>query len=285
MPQNTAAELVVSAGVEPNSEHLAVADDYLARARRSRWFGLACGLVAGIGPLAGEEDHSLVVPRLLAGYLFGVLLSELFPPRAARGSVRVASLRPRLVRDLVPPFALVLPWLVLLPVLAAPLLALGSHPRGVTRFKSAQADCFGRAYWPRTSTLIGIAALAALGLILLVLALRRAARRPQQVDDPSTLQLDRALRGRSARAAVASASAMGLTLLGLIGQYLYDGIHSFDCTRPFIGNTSVTGNVYSWGDAVSPWLQDVSLALMILAIPVWMICRRLPLPSHESPDA
>lgn len=285
MPQNTAADLVVSAGVEASTEHLARADDYLARARRSRWIGLACGLVAGVGPLAGEEDHSLVVPRLLAGYLFGVLLSELFTPASARGRVRVASLRPRSARDLVPRFALVLPWVVLVPVMAAPLLALGSHPRGVTRFKSPQADCFGRAYWPQTSTLIGIAALAALGLVLLVLAVRRATRRAQQAEDLSTLQLDRALRGRSVRAAVASASAMGLVLLGLIGQYVYDGIHSYDCTRPFIGNASTNGNVYSWGDTFSPWLQNASLALMLLAIPVWMIFRRLPLPSPELPDA
>ncbi len=276
--------MVASAGVEPTDDHLARAEQYLARARRACWFGLVCGLVAGVGPLAGEEGGSLVVPRMIAGYLFGVLLSELFPPPVGRGQVRSASLRPRSASDLVPRFALVLPWVALVPVLATPLLLLGSHPRGATAFTSVQGACFGTAYWPHAATLIAIAALAAAGLVLVLLALRRATQRPQPAEDLPTWQLDRALRARSARAAVASATALGLTLLAVVAEYIDRGIHSYVCSCGF-ETFGGGGNVYSWGDAIDPWLQHASLILIISAIAVWIICGRLRLPSRDQRTA
>ena len=42
---------------------------------------------------------------------------------------------------------------------------------------------------------------------------------------------------------------------------------------------------YSWAGAVNPWLQNVSLILLVLAIPTWMICQRLPITDATQPDA
>jgi hypothetical protein len=36
---------------------------------------------------------------------------------------------------------------------------------------------------------------------------------------------------------------------------------------------------------VNPWLQDVSLLLLVLAIPAWMICQRLPISRQRLDDA
>lgn len=285
MAPSAAIDLVASLGLEPTKEQIDRADDYLGLARKARWFGLVCGVLTGIGPVAGESDHSLIIPRLFAGYLFGVLLGELLVSRGSPSPVRVASLRARRARQLVPSFALFLPWFLLTPLLFAPLLALGDHPRGVSRLRSAGSDCFGRAYWPHTATLIAIAALAAAGLLLFGLAIRRATVRPHSGQDNASLDLDRALRGRSARGAVASASAMGLVLLGVLGQYLDDGIHSYICAPGLAHYSGTTGNVYSWADSVSPWLQDVSIGLIILAIPTWAVCRRLRLPTRDDQDA
>ena len=283
MTTATAEELVVRSGVDANPALLARATDYLVRARRARWIGFAGGVVLGFGPMAGEGGESLLVPRLLAGYLFGVLLSDLLTPTTTRGGVRAASLHPRSAGDLVPRAALALPWLTLLPLLATPLLALGWHPHGVTRLNKASGDGVCSAYWPHTATLFGIAGLAAISLVLLTLTLRRLSHRPQPAEDAASLRLDRVLRARSARAAIAAATALGLTLLNIVGESVYQGTNSYDCTRPMAN--SLTGNVYSWAGSVNPWLQNVSLLVLLLAIPAWMICQRLPLPARTLSDA
>jgi hypothetical protein len=278
----SAAELVAASGVEPAPERVAQADEYLSRRRRTRWIGLVCGIVAGVGPLAGDDGGSLFVPRLLAGYLFGVLLSELLAPRQQRGTVRAASLKPREAALLVPRWALALPWALLLPLLATPFLAIGWHPTGVTQFHGANGECFATAYWPSNSSLFAIGGVAAGALVLLTLAFRRLTRRPQPAEDAAALQLDLALRARSARASIAAASALGLTMTAVVGQYVYRGIHSYVCTRPLSTFNGNNGNVYSWAGSVAPWVQNVSLTLFILAIPTWMLCQRLPRPSSRS---
>jgi len=282
VPASTAAELVAASGVPAEPARIAQADEYLSRRRRTRWIGLGCGLLAGFGPLAGDQGGSLLVPRLLAGYLFGVLLSELVAPRVARGAVRAASLEPRTAGRLVPRWSLFLPWPLLVLLLATPLLVIGWHPHGVTRYAGRNGECSASAYWPTTPTLFGIATVAAVALVLLALSLRRLATRPQPAEDAAAWQLDRSLRARSARASIAAATALGLTMTALVGQYVYQGIHSFVCTRPLSTFTNINGNVYSWANSVAPWLQDVSLALLLLAIPAWMFCHRLPLPTNDT---
>lgn len=272
-----AVAVVEAAGVEVTPEAITRADSYLTRVRRGRRLGLVVGLLAGFGPLGGEDDLQLVLPRLFAGYLLGLLAAELFSRPTVRTTVRVASLQPRSAADLVPLVGRLLAWLVLTPVLAAPLLALGSHPRGATRYSRPGSACFGTASWPHTVTLITAAALAASALLATALILRRLARRAQPADDPSMLVLDRALRARAARSAIAASTALGCLGLSLISESVYRGLHSFDCTRP-LGDLSGWGNVYSWAPAVGLWLQPVSLGLLLAAPALWMICQRLPLP-------
>ena len=283
MATTTAAtELVTSSGIDASPEHVALANAYVVRRRRARWVGLASGLLLGLGPLAETDDIAQLVARLLAGYLLGVLLSELFTRRGDRRAIRAASLQPRSASNLLPRAALALPWLTLVPPLATPLLAIGWHPRGTSRLHNASTDCFASAYWPHTSTLFFIAGVAGVGLALVTLTLHRLARRSQPAEDAAALQLDRVLRARSARAAIAAGTALGLSLISLVGKLVYEGIHSYVCGRP-VGNT--IGNVYSWADAVNPWLQNVSLLLLAIAIPTWMICQRLPIADSSRPDA
>lgn len=274
-----AAALVVDSGVDASPEHLAIATTYLVRRKRAGRAGLVCGLLLGLGPLAETNDLAQLVARLLAGYLLGVLLSEFIARRGERGSVRAASLRPRSVSDLLPRAALALPWLTLLPVLATPLLAIGWHPRGRTGSHSPSSSCYSEAYWPRTSTLFFIAGMAAAGLVVLTVTLHRLAHRSQPAEDAAALRLDRVLRARSARAAVAAGTSLGLSLISLVGVLVYQGVHSWVCSRP--SGDSHIGNVYSWAGAVNPWLQNVSMALLVLAIPAWMVCQRLPI-AHDA---
>src|SRR5579875_103375 len=116
---STATELVAVSGIDAKPTHLALADAYVVRRRRARWVGLACGLLLGFVPQVGTDELAQLVARVVAGYLLGVLLSELLTPRDERGAVRAASLQPRLVTALLPRPALVLPWLTLVPLLGS----------------------------------------------------------------------------------------------------------------------------------------------------------------------
>jgi hypothetical protein len=272
--------LVNVAGVPATSATLACARDYLMRIRRARIFGIVLGLVAGFGPLAGEDGQSLVVPRMFAGYLIGLLLSELFRQGPARQRMRAAALQPRSSADLVPRVGRVLPWLTLVPLLATPVLAVGWHPRGVTRFSDANGDCTGAASWPRMATLLVVAGLAAAALVATMLILRRLARRALPAEDETLLTLECALRLRSARSATAAATALGLILVSGIAESIYTGMHSYVCRSPLTNDFSSFGNVYSWAPSVAPWLQKVSLVLFLSAFPVWWFCQRLPVPGQ-----
>jgi hypothetical protein len=129
-------------------------------------------------------------------------------------------------------------------------------------------------------TLFAVAGFAAAALIATSLILRRLARRPQPAEDPAGLAVDRALRARSARSAIAASTALGLVLLSLVGESVYQGIHSYVCRPPMPALSSNLGNVYPWGAAVAPWLQDLSIGLLLAALVAWMICQRLPLPGQ-----
>lgn len=273
-----AVRLVEASGVTVEPGRIAQAEQYVARRRRGAWVGIVCGLVIGFGPFAGDRGESLAVPRVFAGVLFGLLLSELLTPRPTRGALRAASLLPRTAPDLVPRWALALPWIFLLPLLATPLLAIGRHPHGVTRYADATGNCFATAYWPATATLFAIAGVAAIGLVLHGVTLRRIARRPQPAEDADGWQLDQSLRARSARSSVAAASALGLVLLAVVSGTVDQGIHSFVCTPSFAGFDK-TSNVYSWASTAAPWLRYSPLTLVIVAILAWVVVSRLPVPS------
>jgi hypothetical protein len=51
--------------------------------------------VLGLGPLAGDTELSLALPRMFAGYVLGLLVSESLAPRRDRPARRAADLRVR----------------------------------------------------------------------------------------------------------------------------------------------------------------------------------------------
>jgi hypothetical protein len=281
-----AAAIVQAAGVPPAPEATALVDAYLRRKRRGWHFGVVLGLVAAFGPLAGEHGRSLLLPRLFAGYLLGLLVSELIVKAPQRSQLRAASLRPRSRDDLLPPIGQLLPWLTLVPVLAAPLLAVGWHPRGTTRTHDGHGNsCLGVAYWPHTATLFAVAGLAGFALVATMLILRRLVRRALPAEDPTVLALDRSLRARSARSAVAAATALGVLLMSYIAAAVDDGSHAYVCYRPLPVHHVGLGNVYSWAPTVSSWLNQLAFALLLSALPVWILCQKLSVPRDRPPGS
>jgi GntR family transcriptional regulator len=87
-------------------------------------YGLVGGLVLGVMLPTASGEAVLALPLIPAGYLLGVLLSELVAPERDRRPVRFAGLRPRRAGDLVPGWVRAVYWALLVPVLAAPLLRL-----------------------------------------------------------------------------------------------------------------------------------------------------------------
>ena len=88
-----ARRLVGEAGLAGRSPLVDDAAEYLRRTRRGRRYGLIGGLVLGFGPLAGDPEFSLVFPRMLAGYVLGLLISELLAPRRERPAHRAGPAR------------------------------------------------------------------------------------------------------------------------------------------------------------------------------------------------
>src|SRR5262250_985826 len=136
-----ARRLLGEAGLADRSPLVDDAAEHLRRTRRGRRYGLIGGLLLGFGPLAGDPEFSLVFPRMLAGYVLGLLISELLAPRRERPSYRAADLRVRRARDLLPRWAQVTVWLLFLPAFASPLLALAHPVPGLTHISMPGYSC------------------------------------------------------------------------------------------------------------------------------------------------
>src|SRR5258707_11394318 len=188
--------LVDEAGLPAEAALIGSASGYLRRTRRSRRYGLLAGLVLGIGPLAGDGQLSLVLPRALVGYLLGLLASELLAPRPPRVARRSAALRARRSGDLVPATARMAPWIVLPPVLACPALALIRPARPGGRIATTDYSCWTASGpgWPALPVLAAAAAIAMAGLIVAEVALAALVRRARPADDPAAARLDDVLR-------------------------------------------------------------------------------------------
>jgi hypothetical protein len=280
--EEDAGRLVAETGL-PAREDLAVtATAYLRRRRRARVGGLLLGLAFGLAPAAGDDEFNLTLGRWLVGFLLGLLASELLVRQRPRQQRRAASLHRRSTRDLIPFGARLLPWLTLVPLMATPLLALGTHPRGRTSTGTPGGDsCEASAYWPSTGELIAAGVIAVAALVATELILRRLVDRPQPADDPDAWTLDHELRARSARAAVAAASAMGLAMTSNVIQAVNDGAHSFVCPGGAAGFNGIS-NVYSWAPSVTPWLNKVTAPLLLGALVTWLICHLLPTPRTQA---
>lgn len=254
---------------------------YRRRRTRATRCGLAVGALAAFGPFLGDGSTTLLVPRLLAGYLVGLLIGELIAPRAVRGAIRSANLTRRAPRDLLGPVAVVAPGIALLPLLAAPLLIIGWHPQGKTTLSPPDASCTASAYWPSDALLWTIAAVAALAIVAHAIVMRRLASRAETAEDDAWLRVDRNLRREAARSATYAAIALALALLSAVAALLDHGAHSAVCTT----TTNAAGLPlagYSWAASVT-WLSPVStvllfIALVLLWVPIWLDHRSRAMP-------
>ena len=270
--------LLGEAGLADRSPLVDDAAEYLRRTRRGRRYGLIGGLVLGFGPLAGDPEFSLVFPRMLVGYVLGLLISELLTPRRERSAHRAADLRVRRARDLLPGWAQVTVWLLFLPAFAAPLLALAHPVPGLARVSMPGYSCAaGPGEWPGLAALATAAAIGAAGLLAAQLTLNRLARRPRPADDPEGARLDDFLRGMSARAVAGGAAALALALAAGVSEAVYVGAHDVVCpARP-----GAQVPAYPWAASLTPWLQWASLGLLATAFLILALFRYRPDPRHR----
>jgi hypothetical protein len=221
--------------------------------------------------VAGDSQLSLALPRMLAGYLLGLLVSEYAVPRRERPGRRAAELRVRRVRDLLPGWAQVTIWVLFIPALASPLLSLVHPVRGLTQVSVYGYSCdAGGPAWPGLGVLAASAGIGAAGLLVAELTLARLARRPRPADDPEGARLDDVLRAMSARAVAGGAAALALVLAAGVSAAVYSGIHSVVCpARP-----GPPVSAYPWATPLAPWLQWAGLGLLAAAFMILALCRR-----------
>jgi hypothetical protein len=264
-----ATQLLDRAGLPSRSPLIDDAAGYLRRTRLARRYGLIGGLVLGFGPLAGDTELTLALPRMFAGYVLGLLISETLAPRRARPPRRAADLRVRRAADLLPRWARFGVWALFIPALASPLLALVHPVRGLSYVNTPIYSCgSGGLHLPALSVLAASAAVGAAGLLAAQLTLGRLAQRPRPADDLERARLDDLLRGMSARAAAGGAAA--LALASVISQAVQVGAYAEVC--PAHPGPAVPA--YPWAVPLAPWLQWASLALMAAAFIALAMGRR-----------
>jgi hypothetical protein len=257
-----AGNLLDDADLPHDPALLETASEYVARTWRGRRCGLVGGLLLGVALPAAAGQALLALPLIPAGYLIGVLLSELLAPRPVRERVRRAGLRPRRPADLVPAWARTMYWLLLLPVLAAPLLTLVHRAPGATRIVTADYTCSaGSSSWPAARTFALAALLGAVGLVLTELTLAALTRRPRPADNPAVTRLDDVVRRLSAQSVAAGAAALGLTMIATICDAISQAGHDGVCPRaPVHGPLPAA---YPWAASVAPWIGWVAIACLI----------------------
>lgn len=261
-----ASFLLAEAGLPADPGTMSMASDYLSRTRRGRRFGLVGGVVLGASLPAAARQAMLALPLIPAGYLLGVLVSELLTPLPTRSAVRSAELRPRRRADLLPHWARATYWVLLIPVLAAPLLMLMHRAPGITRIVTADYACsVAAATWPR-GPLVLAAVLGASGLAIAEITLAALTRRARPGDDPGLARLEDVMRRMSARSVAAGAAAVGLTMLAMICQELDQVGHASVCAaRPPVGPEPAA---YPWAASLVPWTGWAGLLLLGTALVV-----------------
>jgi hypothetical protein len=174
-------------------ENRPVVSGYLTTTRRWRSAGLVLGLVAGTVATA-SEGLTLNSAALLAGWFVGAVIAELRLTPAEPGTVRAASLQPRLVQGRVGRGALAIPV-----ALAGIALALG--------VALGLAQLTGQpVHGPRVLLDLGLAVVA---LLVPALVGRQVLDRRQPADlEPSIRQADDAIRDRSLLVLTGSAVAL-----------------------------------------------------------------------------
>jgi hypothetical protein len=274
-----ASQLLEQAALPRRGPLLDDAAEYLRRTRLGRRCGLIGGLVLGLGPLAGDTELDLALPRMFAGYVLGLLVSEMLAPRRDRPARRAADLRVRRSADLLPRWARAAVWAVFIPALASPLLVLVHPVRGLSHVSTPVYTCGSSGPpWPALPVLAAAAVVGTAGLLAAQLTLARLARRPRPADDPERARLDDLLRGMSARATAGGPAALALALASGISEAVYVvGARAVVCpARP--GNPVPA---YPLAASLTPWLRWAPLTLLAAALIILAICRRRPGPRHR----
>ena len=221
------------------------------------------GLFGSAGGSLGQR-----IAWIFAGYLVGSAAAEvLSPPRSASGAIHTASLAMRVPSLLLPAWARMLPWLVLVPCLASPLLLLGDHQTGVTRVHDTTGSAMVTASWFSAPALITIAVTATVALAFWRLTLRQLARRRLPVDSRAAARLDVLTRALSARAVSGAAAALGLSLLAGLAYLGAEPLMSMTCTSPVECHY-----LYAW-PATHDLLQNAGGLLLLAAVVVFWLGR------------
>lgn len=260
-----ASYLVADSRLPPDPALLATASEYVQRTWRGRRFGVIVGIaLGGTLPVAAGQEL-LALPLIPAGYLLGVLLSELIAPHRSTPAIRSAGLQPRRARDLVPLWMRTTYWVLLVPVLAAPLLALVHRAPGATRIATPTYTCLVAGFgWPAPRTFVIVGLLGAAGLGLTELTLIALSRRARPTSDPAMTRLDDILRRLSAQSVAAGAAALGMTMIATICDAIAQAGHDALCSSVLVPGPGPAA--YPWAATLAPWIGWVGMACIIGAL-------------------
>ena len=205
-----------------------VVSRYLARTRRSRWLGVAAGIVVAlcVRLFWNVHPHWAANPLYLGvvGYLLGAVAAELETQAVARGDQRYASLHPRRIVDYLPRWLRTgLAAVAGSTIVLAIWLAIDPEPVGVNGMVIRTAVCDGRTlmYGHRglqVGMIIGGDVLVLLAVVGALVVGYMAAHRPQRAEAPDLVAADQAIRWFSA--STAARAACGFALLNISLQLI-----------------------------------------------------------------
>lgn len=195
---------------------------YLERTHRAHVWGVVVAGVLGLVPWTDAID-GLGWSWLLAGYFAGVVGAELV---IRGGRIRGTRTTWTTKVPLVPRWLRPLPWVTLLPCLAAPMLLLGRHPRGRYHVHGRLGSAWGIDTWFPPGLVIGTAGFAGVTLLAWSLLMWRLRRLPL---DPHLQVVDVFTRCASARLGAVTATALGLALLSQVASMADESLTSDSC--------------------------------------------------------
>lgn len=226
-----------------------VPEGYRNRVRAGRLAGAAVGAAAGVALVVSFKVY-LAPVACVGGYMLGVLSGELWASTPPQGSVREARLTFRRPSDFMPTWAAVAAVGGALPVVAAPaVFALAPRvsygPWHPDRYAPSLVLAGGRLAWPAPGLTITLAALAAAGLLLAALSVKRVADAPA-LGDISDPDADRWWRRSAGRAT--SGAALGIVALCL-GSLLIAASSGLAVPGDPTSTASLASRVMVWAGA------------------------------------
>jgi hypothetical protein len=204
-----------------------VVSRYLARTRRSRWLGVAAGVVVALFVrIFWNGLHWATNPVYLGvvGYLLGAVAAELETQAVARGDQRYASLHPRRIVDYLPRWLRTgLAAVAGSTVVLAAWLAIDPEPVDVNGTVIRTAVCNGTTLMYghkglQVGMIIGGDVLVLLAVVGALVVGYMAAHRPRRAEAPDLVAADQAIRWFSA--STAARAACGFALLNISLQLI-----------------------------------------------------------------